>query len=289
MIETTCYVLLLAFVGRVQGKEGIDMTHIVSEEDSIAWPTAAKFTFVDIFQGDIFAHDGTLKFYYEGNSFSQAEHSGTHLDAPSHFYRGKWRTHEIPLNRLSGEACVINIEEKAAKNPDARLEISDLTAWEEEYGQIPPGAIVVMFSGHGKHYGNRTRYFGYPPGIYENNPKDTDHLHFPGFHEEAAEWLTRERNIHGVGVDSPSVDFGQSKDFKVHQILAKNNLYGLENLANVDKLPSRGYTIYAMVHKIKEGSGGPARVFAMPTSGASVTSTHFLLTLLTLISSKLIR
>ncbi len=80
-------------------------------------------------------------------------------------------------------------------------------------------------------------------------------------------------NIFGTGVDTASVDFGQSKDFKTHQIFASNNIWGLENLNNVDKLPSKDFTVINMVTKLRGGSGGPSRVIAIldskSTSGTS--------------------
>ena len=72
--------------------------------------------------------------------------------------------------------------------------VSDLKAWEEEHGEIPRDSVILMYSGHGKHYTNRTKYFGYPPGVLEKNPKDTENLHFPGFHVYAIQWLVDQRN-----------------------------------------------------------------------------------------------
>ena len=69
-------------------------------------------------------------------------------------------------------------------------------------------------------------------------------------------WL---RNILGLGVDTPSTDYGQSRDFKTHQILGSANVWGLENVANLDKLPTKGAIVFNMVYKLKEGSGAPSR------------------------------
>jgi kynurenine formamidase len=71
------------------------------------------------------------------------------------------------------------------------------------------------------------------------------------------------RNILGVAVDVISIDRGQSKDFKTHQILSDKNIWGVENLANADKLPAAGFTIYNMVYRLQEGSGAPTRIFAI--------------------------
>lgn len=171
-----------------QSLETIDLTHPVSNELTIQWPTSTKFNFTPVWRDDTPAG-----FYYESNDFSQNEHAGTHLDAPAHFARGRWRVGDIPLSRLSGPAVVVNFETETNKNLDALVQVSDLRAFEAEHGRIPDGAVVLFFTGHGKHYGNRTRYLGYPPGAFEANPKDTANLHFPGLHAGAAAWLTKNR------------------------------------------------------------------------------------------------
>ena len=265
------FILLCFSFCRSKSIDIVDLTHLVSEETAIAWPNAQGFDFNVIVRGDFWPEQEQEPLYYvEANNFSQSEHCGTHLDAPAHFSLNRWRVDQIPFDRLFGEAVVIDISSRAALNNDERLIVDDLIAWEAIHGRIPNGAVVIMYSGHGKYYYNRTRYFGYPPGVYEANPQDVENLHFPGFHEEAAQWLVQQRNIIGIGVDGPSTDYGPSLNFKVHQIIGEANIWGLENLANVDRLPPKGYTIYAMVHKIKGGSGGPARVFAKHSSSGAV-------------------
>ena len=96
----------------------------------------------------------------------------------------------------------------------------------------------------------------------DDKPGDIDHLHFPGISKEAAELLVT-RKVDGVGIDTASMDYGASQDFIVHQVLNKANIYGLENIANADKLPAKGATVIALPIKIEEGSGGPARIVAI--------------------------
>ena len=83
-----------------------------------------------------------------------------------------------------------------------------------------------------------------------------------GVHADAATWLVKNRNIRGVGIDTPSIDYGLSKTFPSHQILYEANIYGLENVANLDQLPATGYIVYALPMKIVRGSGGPVRILA---------------------------
>ena len=86
-------------------------------------------------------------------------------------------------------------------------------------------------------------------------------LHFPGIDSTAAVWLA-ERKIKAVGIDTPSIDFGQSKNFKTHQILLGSDIPAFENVANMDQLPPKGAYAIALPMKIKNGSGGPLRLIA---------------------------
>ena len=156
------------------------------------------------------------------------------------------------------------MSERASANPDYRVSVEDLKDWEDKYGEIPAGAVVIMNSGWDKYYPNKTRTFG------TNTPSDPSTFHFPGFHEDAADWLVRHRNIHVLGVDTPSTDYGQSKTFPVHVIIGKANIPGLENVANLNKIPPNGATIFVAAIKLYDGSGGPARTFATITEGDDV-------------------
>jgi kynurenine formamidase len=130
-------------------------------------------------------------------------------------------------------------------------------AWERRHGRIPGGAIVVMRTGWARYWPDRKKYFG------TDAPHDPTTLHFPGFSKEAAEFLLKERRIDGVGIDTASIDYGQSRDFIVHRILNGADVYGLENIANLDKLPPTGATLIALPIKIKGGTGGPVRIIAI--------------------------
>jgi kynurenine formamidase len=114
-----------------------------------------------------------------------------------------------------------------------------------------------MYSGWGRHWPDKARYLG------TETPGDPKTLHFPGFSKEAAEFLVKERAIDGVGIDTPSIDHGPSRDFIVHQVLNGADRYALENVANLDRLPPKGATLLALPMKIKGGSGGPVRIIAV--------------------------
>jgi kynurenine formamidase len=246
----------------------IDLTHVVNN-NTIAWPSATQVTVKKVYRGPVAKSEpdppgpASNKFWYEAQDISQAEHSGTHTDAPAHFAEGGWRVDQIPLYRLSGPGVTLDISRKVAKDGlDTTLSVDDIIGWEEEHGEIGDGAIVVVHTGHGRLYGDKKRYLGRPSGeTFPDN--DTDHLHFPGVSSEAATWLVKNRRIIGLGIDTPSIDPGYSRVFPAHQILYGENIWGLENLANTDQLPPTGYILHNMVHKIGEGSGGPSRVVAV--------------------------
>ncbi len=235
----------------------IDVTKVVDlsyafGSDTIYWPTAEGFTLQRVAYGRT-----PQGYWYAANNLCMAEHGGTHMDAPIHFGEAKQTADQVPLSSCIGPAAVIDVRAQAAADRDYRLAVGDIEAWEERNGRLPSGAIVIMWSGWGKYWGDKLRYLG------TNRPGDIANLHFPGFSKEAAQYLITERDIAAIGVDTASMDYGQSSDFIVHQIINGANRPGFENLANVDRLPARGATVIGLPMKIFGGSGGPARVIAL--------------------------
>ena len=235
-------------------KKIIDLSHEFSKE-TIYWVTAKEFELDTVFKGD------TGKgFYYSANNFTTAEHGGTHIDAPIHFAEGGQSVNEIPLEKLIGNAIKIDVSEKALNNPDYLISIEDFTNWEEKHQQeIPKGSIVLLETGYSKYYPDKVKYLG----TDLRGPDAVKLLHFPGLSPEAAEWLVKNRNINAIGLDTPSIDYGQSEYFKSHVILLSENIPAFENLNNLDKLPENNFEVIALPMKIKGGSGGPLRIVAL--------------------------
>jgi kynurenine formamidase len=152
---------------------------------------------------------------------------------------------------------VVTIRRQADKDADYLLKVEDLRAWEKLYGTIPAGAIVLIHTGWGRYWGDRKRYFG------TDEPGNVSDLHFPGVSKESAEFLAKQRNVNSVGIDTPSIDHGPSRDFIVHQILGAANVPIFENVAALETLPAKGATIFALPMKIQGGSGAPLRIFAV--------------------------
>jgi kynurenine formamidase len=235
------------------GTRYVDLTHDLSA-DSIFWPTG------DTFRLDSVADGMTAQgYYYASNNYSGNEHGGTHLDAPVHFAQGRWTVDQIPLDRLIGEAVVIDISSASARNADHQVSVAELTAWEQANGQIAADAIVLVRTDFSKRWPDATSYLG----TGEKGASAVAKLHFPGLHPDAARWLAETRRVKAVGIDTASIDYGQSTLFESHRILYERNIPGFENLTALDQLPTRGATVYALPTKIKGGSGGPLRAIAV--------------------------
>jgi kynurenine formamidase len=233
--------------------EWIDLSHTY-DKSTLYWPNNTRgFEHVEE------AHGTTpAGFFYSSYSLSTPEHGGTHIDAPIHFAANGLTVDRLPLSSLTGQAVVVDVSAKASANRDYRLSVDDLLAWETAHGRIDPATIVLVRTGYGRHYPDRAHYFGTTRTGAEAIPE----LHFPGVHPEATRWLVEQRDIKALGIDTASIDYGQSTDFLTHQILMAKNKPGFENLANLDQLPARGVFVVALPMKIGGGSGGPLRIIA---------------------------
>ena len=231
----------------------IDLSHPY-DSTTLYWPNNIKgFEHVTEAEGKT-----ALGYYYSSYSICTPEHGGTHLDAPIHFAENKLTVDQLPLSSLTGYAVVIDVSSKALANRDYQVNVEDIVTWEKEHKRIPDNTIILFRTGYRQFYPNREKYFGTAKTGLEAIPE----LHFPGISPETTQWLVEKRNIKALGLDTPSMDYGQSKEFKTHQILLGSNKPGFENLANLDQLPSKGIYIVALPMKIAKGSGAPLRIIA---------------------------
>lgn len=236
----------------LQGVKVVDLTYSFDDK-TIYWPTAPT-----TFQLNRMSFGKTAAgYFYAANSFCTPEHGGTHLDAPIHFAEGKRTSDQIPLEQLIAPAVVMDVSAKAAADPDYRLTLEDVRAWEAKHGPVAQGVFVLLRTGWGKRWPDRKRYLG------DDKPGDASNLHFPSYGAEAARYLVEQRKVGVLGVDTASIDHGPSKDFIVHQIASGANVPGLENVANLEELPETGAWVIALPMKIAGGSGGPVRVVAL--------------------------
>jgi len=230
----------------------VDLSHDYSEQ-TVFWPTAEPFKLEKVADGVT-----PQGYYYAANNFATSEHGGTHLDAPVHFARGHWAVDEIPLDRLVGDAVVVDVTGPSATQPDYRVTTGDFTAWEQTNGAIAAGSIVLIRTGYSKLWPDAARYLG----TAERGEAAVAKLHFPGLHQDAARWLAETRRVKALGIDTASIDYGQSTLYESHRILYERDIPAFENLTNLDRLQPRGAFIVALPMKIKGGSGAPLRAIA---------------------------
>ncbi len=236
----------------VHSEKYVDLTHPF-DADTIYWPTEEGFKLESEANGVT-----DLGYYYAANRFTCAEHGGTHIDAPRHFSEHGQTVDQIPLERLVGPGARINVAQQCAADPDYRVTVEDLEAWELFNGSSLEDRIVLIYTGYGSRWPNREKYLG----TDETGREAVAKLHFPGLDPSAADWLINKRKVRMVGIDTASIDHGQSRDFLTHRRLCKDNVPALENVANLDKLPADGFTVMALPMKIAGGSGAPCRVVA---------------------------
>ncbi|WAK01912.1 cyclase family protein [Methylobacter sp. YRD-M1] len=236
----------------------IDLTYDFSPE-TIYWPTAEPF------QLDTVSAGMTEKgYYYSAYKFCAAEHGGTHADAPIHFASGGKTIDQLPLTKLIAPAVKIDVSQKAMADRDYQISVEDFNTWESQYGKIPEGSIVLLQTGYGQYWPDRLKYLG----TDKRGAEGVAELHFPGLHPEAAKWLASSRRINAIGIDTASIDYGQSQLFGSHVALTGQSTPVFENVANLDKVPTVGAQVIALPMKIKGGSGAPLRIIAFTPDGA---------------------
>lgn len=225
----------------------IDLTHPLNPENAF-WP-GENYKPFELKTIATIEKDGVLS-----KAICLPEHLGTHLDAPNHFEKNQPSVEKLTATQLFGPGVVIDIAPQAEQNADYMLRLDDVKRWEKEHGPIPAGAIVLLHTGWGRFWGNVARF---------QNRDARGKLHFPSYSAEAARYLIEKRKARGLGIDNLSIDPGISKDFPVHHIVNKAGRFGLENVAHLDQLPPRGFSLIVAPMKIEGGTGGPTRIWAI--------------------------
>ena len=231
----------------------VDLSHAY-DAGAIFWPTAEPFRLEKVADG--ITSGG---YYYAANNFFTSEHGGTHIDAPVHFAQGHQSVDQIPLDRLIGHAIVVDVTERAENDADYQVTQDDLLDWERANRTLPAGAILLLRTGFSRRWPDATRYLGTP----ERGEEGVAKLHFPGLHPDAARWLIANRSIKAIGIDTASIDYGQSKLFESHRVLYAEDIPAFENLTGLERLPPTGAFVVALPMKIKGGSGAPLRAVAI--------------------------
>jgi kynurenine formamidase len=233
--------------------EFVDLSHTY-DASTIFWPTADRFALQKVADGDTPAG-----FYYAANNFAGSEHGGTHIDAPVHFARGHQTVDQIPLRSLIAPAVVVDVTQASAANADYQVAVEDLTRFEQQHGRIPDGSVVLFKTGFASRWPNAQAYLG----TAERGDRAVAKLHFPGLHPDAAQWIVENRAVKAVGIDTASIDYGQSTLYETHRALYARDIPALENVASLDRLPPTGTLLIALPMKIGGGSGAPVRMVAV--------------------------
>jgi kynurenine formamidase len=178
------------------------------------------------------------------------EHAGTHLDAPVHFARDGAAAHELLLGALVRPAVRLDVRDRVGDDADHAVSAAEIEAIEAREGVIPPGSAVLVHTGWDRYAADPARYAGA----------------FPGIGEDAARLLA-ERGIAGVGIDTLGVDPGNAAGFAAHRVTLPAGIWHLEGLVGLERVPARGAWLVAAPLPIVDGSGAPARVFAILPGG----------------------
>jgi len=243
-------IIFFLFSLTVHAEEVIDLTHPFNEK-TIYWPSAGDFVLHHVFEGK------TQKgYFYSGYTFEAPEHGGTHLDAPYHFFRQGWKVDEIPPSHLVSPAVVLDFSALIRDQADYSITEKDIRLWEKKKGPIPPRSIVLIRTGWDRFWSDKKKYLG------TDQKGDITHLHFPGLSRKAALYLVK-CQVLGVGLDTASLDPGNSKDFWAHRILLGNNIFGIENVASLKKLLGKSFIFVVAPMKIEGGTGAPVRLLAI--------------------------
>jgi kynurenine formamidase len=249
--------LPLAVTGMAIGSQAFDSAKIIDlthsfDKQTVYWPTEGSFHHE-------WEHFGPTPggYFYSSAKYAAAEHGGTHMDAPIHFNQQGDSVDKVALGNCIGSAAVIDFSACAVKDPNATLSVADIEQYERANGTIPDGAIVVARSGWGRFWPDKKSYLG------TDKPGDVAGLRFPGFSSEALKYLLEHRKVAAIAIDTASIDPGISKEFMAHRVWLGANKPAFENVANAERLPARGATIFCIPAKIGEGSGAPTRIFAL--------------------------
>jgi kynurenine formamidase len=191
---------------------------------------------------------------FYANVLTFHEHTGTHMDAPAHFFTDGATADLIAPASLVAPLAVIDITAKAEADVDYALTVDDILAWESEYGPLPAGALVAMYSGWGTRFDDAEAFV---------NQDAEGVMHYPGFSPDASAFLVAERTINGIASDTLSQDPGNSTDFGTHINILGAGLYGIEGMANLDAIPASGAWVTVGAPNHVNASGGPARILAL--------------------------
>lgn len=222
----------------------VDLTHSVDVQPLAYKPASYQVKTVAIVERDE---------YFDRNRPSSRQ-LGTRIDAPARFARGLWTVDQIPTERLVAPLVVLDVSADVTNHPDYQISVEDIALWEQAHGQIPLGSVVMARTGWDSRWNS--------PNDYRNADRNGT-MHYPGFSQDAVKFLLEGRTVLGLGIDTPGIDHGPSKDFPVRQYALAHSVYQLENVANLDRAPVTGGMVVVAPTKLERGSTDLVRILAL--------------------------
>jgi len=206
----------------------VDLSRLISTDTKV-FPNSLPPSFIDWTKIDVHGYESEMIFL--------STHTGTHMDAPSHFLKNVNSIDEIDVDRLVCNAIIVRVD----KHKDEYITLEDVRGVPDDISNQ-----AIIFSTGWEHEITREDFFS----------------HNPGLSSELAEYLV-ENKINAVGIDSPSVDRGSAHDFPVHKILLSKGIILIENLCNLNKIPHERFILFMAPLKLKNASGSPIRAIAI--------------------------
>lgn len=238
----------------IQRLEFVDLTHAF-EPGIPHWPGFPEETREILYWYE--PGVGTLGSGFFAEEYCHVGQWGTHVDPPAHFIPGLRTVDQIDVREMVMPLVVIDVHEKVAQNPDYQITMEDVREWESRYGKIPRGAFVAMRTDWSKRW---------PDTAAMQNKDENGISHYPGWSLEVLQYLYEVRKITASGHEPTDTDPGiatSQGDYSLETYILSTNHYQIELLANLDQVPEAGAMVIVSFPKPKNGSGFPARVFAI--------------------------
>lgn len=179
---------------------------------------------------------------YTSEIIKMNTHTGTHLDAPFHFFADMNTIDQIPLEKFFGKAVIVNLTGVEACHP---ISSADLEPYADLIGK---DSIVLLCTGWYKKRGYSKEYYN----------------DWPYLSGEGAEWLLK-KGVKGVGIDGMSMGgWYEGTGRPCHEILLSNNVWLLEEVNFPEEvLQYREVELHAVPLKLTGCGGSPCRAYAI--------------------------
>jgi arylformamidase len=207
----------------------IDLTFGITSKLKV-FPGSPQPSFIKWSKFDIHGYDSEAMFL--------STHTGTHVDAPSHFISNAANIDQIAVDRFF---CKNALLVKILKKANQQINYKDIV----NQGINENDTAVVISTGWEK-----------------QAEKDNYVLDNPGISADAAKYLV-EKKVNAVAIDTPSIDAGIDNDFTAHKILLSNNILIIENLCNLEKINRNRFTLVAIPLKLIGSTGSPVRAIGI--------------------------